>query len=186
MKTSTIAVIVALLFVAGGAWYVFGYKDIVVDGGQVDDGVFCTADAMQCPDGSYVGRTGPNCQFVCPTANATSSSGGGGFAEYKSGLQGVVFVGPTCPVERNPPDPACADKPVATNVWVSRKSAPQQIVATVSSGTDGVFKVSLPPGEYIVQAGSSGVPFPRCGDISTAVGATGYTNIVVNCDSGIR
>lgn len=30
--------------------------------------VFCTADAMQCPDGSYVGRTGPNCEFVCPPA----------------------------------------------------------------------------------------------------------------------
>lgn len=28
--------------------------------------VFCTADAMQCPDGSYVGRTGSDCQFVCP------------------------------------------------------------------------------------------------------------------------
>jgi len=28
--------------------------------------VFCTMDAMQCPDGSYVGRTGPNCEFVCP------------------------------------------------------------------------------------------------------------------------
>ena len=28
--------------------------------------VACTADAMLCPDGSYVGRTGPNCQFVCP------------------------------------------------------------------------------------------------------------------------
>lgn len=28
--------------------------------------VACTADAMQCPNGSYVGRTGSNCQFVCP------------------------------------------------------------------------------------------------------------------------
>jgi peptidoglycan hydrolase-like protein with peptidoglycan-binding domain len=26
----------------------------------------CTMDAMICPDGSAVGRTGPNCQFVCP------------------------------------------------------------------------------------------------------------------------
>jgi hypothetical protein len=26
----------------------------------------CTQDAMQCGDGSYVGRTGPNCEFVCP------------------------------------------------------------------------------------------------------------------------
>ena len=24
----------------------------------------CTKEAMQCPDGSYVGRTGPNCEFV--------------------------------------------------------------------------------------------------------------------------
>jgi hypothetical protein len=29
--------------------------------------VFCTQDAMECPDGSYVGRTGPNCEFApCP------------------------------------------------------------------------------------------------------------------------
>jgi len=28
--------------------------------------VACTMDAKQCPDGSYVGRSGPNCEFVCP------------------------------------------------------------------------------------------------------------------------
>ena len=29
--------------------------------------VFCTQDAKQCPDGSYVGRSGPNCEFKpCP------------------------------------------------------------------------------------------------------------------------
>ncbi|MEK7069020.1 MAG: peptidoglycan-binding protein, partial [Patescibacteria group bacterium] len=27
--------------------------------------IACTQDAMQCPDGRSVGRTGPNCQFVC-------------------------------------------------------------------------------------------------------------------------
>jgi hypothetical protein len=31
--------------------------------------VACTMDAMMCPDGSYVGRTGPNCAFVCPTSS---------------------------------------------------------------------------------------------------------------------
>lgn len=31
-----------------------------------DEGIACTMDAMQCPDGSWVGRSGPNCQFVCP------------------------------------------------------------------------------------------------------------------------
>lgn len=29
--------------------------------------VMCTQEAEQCPDGSYVGRTGPNCEFAnCP------------------------------------------------------------------------------------------------------------------------
>lgn len=37
--------------------------------------VACTMDATQCPDGSWVGRTGPNCQFVCPTPNQTSCCG---------------------------------------------------------------------------------------------------------------
>jgi Immunoglobulin-like domain of bacterial spore germination len=34
--------------------------------GTLPEGTMCTADAMLCPDGSYVGRTGPNCEFVCP------------------------------------------------------------------------------------------------------------------------
>jgi hypothetical protein len=33
-----------------------------------DGGVVCTADAFQCPDGTWVGRTGPRCEFVCPPA----------------------------------------------------------------------------------------------------------------------
>lgn len=34
--------------------------------------VACTADAKICPDGSSVGRTGPNCEFkVCPTHTPT-------------------------------------------------------------------------------------------------------------------
>jgi hypothetical protein len=31
-----------------------------------DEAVMCTAGAMECPDGTFVGRTGPNCEFVCP------------------------------------------------------------------------------------------------------------------------
>lgn len=31
------------------------------------DGIYCTMEAKQCPDGSYVGRTGPKCEFTaCP------------------------------------------------------------------------------------------------------------------------
>jgi hypothetical protein len=35
--------------------------------------VMCTMDAKMCPDGSYVGRTGPNCEFAaCPSEDAES------------------------------------------------------------------------------------------------------------------
>ena len=34
------------------------------------EAVFCTMDAKLCPDGSYVGRTGPKCEFdPCPIVN---------------------------------------------------------------------------------------------------------------------
>jgi hypothetical protein len=40
------------------------------NGAQIPIGetpVICTQDARQCADGSYVGRTGPNCEFAaCP------------------------------------------------------------------------------------------------------------------------
>lgn len=33
----------------------------------IDGGVACTMEAKLCPDGSYVGRTGLNCEFTpCP------------------------------------------------------------------------------------------------------------------------
>ena len=41
-------------------------------------GTMCSADARQCPDGSWVGRTGPNCTFACAAVTspvATTTSG---------------------------------------------------------------------------------------------------------------
>ena len=72
------------------------------------------------------------------------------------------MAGPTCPVERNPPDPACADKPVATNVTIVRAGDPTKVVVVTQSDAQGMFKVSLPPGNYVVQSGPYGVPLPRC------------------------
>jgi hypothetical protein len=45
-----------------------------VSGSANADLTVCTADAMQCPDGSWVGRSGPNCQFVCPGPDDTVTS----------------------------------------------------------------------------------------------------------------
>src|SRR3989344_6246203 len=38
----------------------------------VQQPVACTMDAMLCPNGQYVGRTGPNCQFVCSSGTISA------------------------------------------------------------------------------------------------------------------
>src|SRR6266550_8441081 len=102
LSAKGIIALIILVIIAAGAWKL---KDVNI--APATDGVACTADAMQCPDGSYVGRTGPNCEFVCPTASSTlvtppAGGGGGGILPYNAGINGVVMAGPTCPVERNP------------------------------------------------------------------------------------
>lgn len=39
-----------------------------------DEMVACTMDAKQCSDWSFVGRTGPNCEFVCPSETKTDNT----------------------------------------------------------------------------------------------------------------
>ena len=63
----------ALLIVSGAAGA--GYYYISLRVLSTDELAFCTQEAQQCPDGSYVGRTGPNCEFSpCPNPIATSTS----------------------------------------------------------------------------------------------------------------
>lgn len=43
----------------------------------IDQKKACTQEAKICPDGSSVGRTGPNCEFPpCPTINSTTATPG--------------------------------------------------------------------------------------------------------------
>lgn len=48
--------IIILMFVLFGIMQTYASEDMVM----------CTMDAKQCSDWSWVGRTGPNCEFVCP------------------------------------------------------------------------------------------------------------------------
>ena len=66
---ATMLLFIIILLVAGGLIYLYAQdpndpfsflKSSVAP-------VACTEDALMCPDGSYIGRTGPKCEFVCPT-----------------------------------------------------------------------------------------------------------------------
>lgn len=66
-KDKKIVTLIAVAVTLGAVYTAF-YSDLVSNinlGGE--EKVFCTADAKQCPDGSYVGRVGPSCEFaLCP------------------------------------------------------------------------------------------------------------------------
>jgi hypothetical protein len=54
---TAIIIIVVLAVITGGVWY------FVINKPKA-----CTQEAKLCPDGTYVSRTGPNCEFAeCPT-----------------------------------------------------------------------------------------------------------------------
>lgn len=100
-------------------------------------------------------------------------------------LSGIVLLGPTCPVMRNPPDPQCADKPFSTSFFVYEKDDTTP-VKKFTSGSDGTFRVDLPPGVYGIGRGEE-PGFPNCassGAITVLSGKTATTTLY--CDSGIR
>lgn len=63
---------------------------------KTDDFVACTMDAMQCPDGSYVGRTGPNCEFACPAGDTPNPNEIVCTAEQKKADACIEIYAPVC------------------------------------------------------------------------------------------
>lgn len=66
--------LIALLFAAVAAAFVsffaVGRPQPIT---PMPEPVACTMEAKQCPDGSYVGRQGPNCEFAaCPASTSTT------------------------------------------------------------------------------------------------------------------
>jgi hypothetical protein len=68
-KNIIIAVVVLVIigvFIIGQKIYKFNFGD--------NNGAACTMEAKLCPDGSAVGRTGPNCEFTpCPKIDSLLS-----------------------------------------------------------------------------------------------------------------
>ena len=102
-------------------------------------------------------------------------------------LVGVATAGPVCPVERNPPDPACAPRPVAGAVVVVRDSG-GQVVAQAVTAADGTYRAAVPAGSVTVDAqpvaGLMRAPAP----ISAVVpsGPSAWVRVDLAYDTGIR
>lgn len=101
------------------------------------------------------------------------------------GIAGRVTSGPVCPVEQNPPDPACAPRPVAgARIRVSDPSGSE--VASTTTDDAGTYVIALPPGDYLVSGdpvdGLMGTPEP----VAASVTDGRLTQVDLTYDTGIR
>ena len=100
-----------------------------------------------------------------------------------SGIRGIVHLGPTCEdATRASP---CIE-PYAADLVIL--DANDDVVARVTSGTDGRFEATLPPGVYTIQPvpPANGDLFPSGKTISAVVGEEAWTEVGVDYDTGLR
>ena len=169
MSNKIIAIILLILVCIGGVLYFYNKDTSVVEP------VFCTQDAKLCPDGSYVGRTGPKCEFSeCPIAQVKETGT----------ILGTVTTDPTCPVERVPPEPQCVPRPYITSIEI-RQIGKTSVLKTIQSNVDGRFNTELPVGSYELKAANSSV-FPRCNSVTVQVKSEQNSVVDISCDTGIR
>jgi hypothetical protein len=116
---------------------------------------------------------------ACSSGVATPSAPPG------TGLAITAVAGPVCPVERIPPDPACAPRPVA-GATVIIGNGEQQNLATVVLDAQGAAVVSLPAGDYVVQPQQVTGLMGTAAVTNVAVVDGTLTPVVLSYDTGIR
>jgi hypothetical protein len=104
-------------------------------------------------------------------------------------LEGVITIGPICPVEKIPPDPAClptAETYKAYPVSVFTSDGKRKI-AQLNPSLDGTFSSTLPPGNYLIvletaKSNIGGSNLPAVVTISSRE----KTLLNIDIDTGIR
>jgi len=101
--------------------------------------------------------------------------------ELDSGIEGQVFIGPMCPVVKVGEE--CPDETYQATLSVN--SPKGERIVQVQTDKDGLFKIPLEPGEYILHPESPNV-MPYANEQTVIVEAGRFTKVIVSYDSGIR
>ena len=100
-----------------------------------------------------------------------------------SGIEGVVTLGPLCPVMRA--GVACPDRVYAATLVLLDTNDVE--VDRLTSGADGYYRMAATPGQYkLVPQSPPGLPLPFAGAITVEIGADEWTTVDVGYESGIR
>ena len=131
-----------------------------------------------------VGEAGEARDTAFETESGDSMSDAPAEAMPLSGIEGLVTIGPQCPVlEEGVP---CPDRPYQAEITVLDESS-GRVVATFTSGVDGRFRVDLAPGRYVLDPGEPLlVDEPRAEKMTISVEAGRFTQVTIRFDSGVR
>ena len=100
-----------------------------------------------------------------------------------TGVEGVVTIGPTCPVIQVGQD--CPDQPYAAELTVANPHG--KIIVRASADADGRFRIALAPGDYLLEAkAADDSPFPAAAVMPFTVNEGEWTRLDLTLDSGIR
>jgi len=102
-----------------------------------------------------------------------------------SGVEGIVTIGPTCPVQRIPDDGTCADKPYKTTLVLASKLPGRGTGIMIKTDDKGYFSATLAPGSYTISA-PLGNALPRFNPVSFEVLPHKRVSLNLQFDSGIR
>jgi len=104
-------------------------------------------------------------------------------------LEGVISIGPICPVETDPPQPGCLPtaetyKAYPVSIWSSNG---RRKIAQINPALDGSYKAELDHGNYLVvlengqnRIGSSNLP------VEVSITTQNETLLNIDIDTGIR
>ena len=101
-----------------------------------------------------------------------------------SGVEGRALIGPECPATRIGEE--CPDRPYQTTLLV-RDAGTQEVIATAECDEEGLFRVELAPGAYVLEPQPRQLVMdPKAEPLEFVVEAGRYTQVVMRYDSGKR
>lgn len=155
--------------------------------GEIDvtaTGVLNCAPYQPCPALATVFRAHISVRSTLPYRVTLSQLARDGADASTFVVTGIVLAGPTCPVERIPPDPRCADRPVSGAEILFVNGAGDS-VGDALSDADGRFSIALPAGRYTLTPqlvrGLLGTAAPQLVVITDA-----DIEVTLRYDTGIR
>ncbi len=104
-------------------------------------------------------------------------------------LMGTISIGPLCPVESNPPDPACQPtagtyKSYPVSVWSMDMKTK---IAVLAPALDGSYHAILPSGNWLVVLEKQAVGFGGSNlPVSIKINDGSDTVLDISIDTGIR